>query len=105
MSRKRSSSSVVAALTLLCLPHALVAAFNVYDYMPSSFGSGGGSLVRRADVPEAGYYDPLDYGGYMLTVSFHPSLPSFTVSGGLSLVPPPPGYGCLFVWDHIKSSG
>jgi len=65
-------SSAVAMLTiplLLCLPHTLVAAFSIYDYIPSSLGSGG-SLVRRAEVPELGYYNPLDYGGYMMTVSF-----------------------------------
>lgn len=81
MTRKYSSlPPVAAALTiplLLWLPHTLVAAFSIHDYIPSALGSprfsgGGSALVRRADVPEAGYYNPLDYGGYMMTVSFSP---------------------------------
>ena len=93
MHTKRSLSYAIVALTLplsLCLPHTLVAAFRIYDYIPSSLGSlrssGGRSmLVRRADVPESGYYNPSDYGGYMMTVSFCflPLLCSSTLSGGL----------------------
>ena len=91
MNRRRSPSSTFAVLTiplLLCLPQTLVAAFSVYDYVPSSLRSGwlrdgvggGGSLVRRNGDAELGYYNPLDYGGYMLTVSFHssPSPPSLS---------------------------
>jgi len=87
MSWKRSPSSAIAVLTiplLLCLPQTLVAALSVYDYVPSSLrsgwlrgGVGGGSLVRRNGGPELGYYDPLDYGGYLLTVSSSPFLPGF----------------------------
>lgn len=69
---------------LLCLPQTLVAALSVYDYVPSSLrsGAGGWSLDRRNDIPEVGYYDPLEYGGYMLTVSA-PLSTFFLVPGGL----------------------
>jgi len=84
----RRSPSAVAVLTiplLLCLPQTLVAAFSVHDYVPSSLRSGwlrggvggGGSLVRRNSGVESGYYNPLDYGGYMLTVSFYSLLLPF----------------------------
>ena len=83
MHRKRSSSSAVAVLAiplLLSLPHTLVAAFRIYDYIPSAFGGvgsrSGGSLVRRDDLSQLGFYNPLDYGGYMLTVSLPPLQPS-----------------------------
>ena len=96
---------VAAALTiplLLCLPHTLVAAFSIRDYIPSAlgsprFGGGGSALVRRADVPEAGFFNPLDYGGYMMTVS-SPPLSAF--SGGLPLVPFL-GHGHLAIWDYV----
>ena len=110
MDGKRPLSSAVAVLTiplLLCLPHTLVAAFSIFDYIPSSLGrlgsSSGRSLVRRNDVPESGYYNPLDYGGYMMTVSLS-SLLSFTASGGLSLVPFS-GYGCFAAWGSVRSDG
>ncbi|KAF9783305.1 hypothetical protein BJ322DRAFT_145059 [Thelephora terrestris] len=74
MHREHLSASAALVLTiplLLCLPHTLVAAFSVYDYIPSSFGSpgtrSGGSLVRRDELSEYGFYNPLDYGGYMMT--------------------------------------
>ena len=78
MHRKRSSSSVAAALTiplLLCLPRTLVAALSINDYLLSSAGSfgskGGGSLAKRndSDFSQWGFYNPLDTGGYMITVS------------------------------------
>ena len=93
MSGKRSLSYALAALTLpllLCLPYTLVAAFSIYDYIPSNLGSSDGrsTLVRRADVPELGYYNPLDYGGYMMTVSFlfpQGRIAGYVVYVGLSL--------------------
>ena len=88
MNGKRSLSYALVALTLplsLCLPHTLVAAFSIYDYIPSSLGNLGSSdgrsrLVRRAEVPELGYYNPSDYGGYMMTVSFLLSFSTFPPS-------------------------
>ena len=87
MNGKPSLSCAVSALTLpllLCLPHTLVAAFSIYDYIPPSLGNlgtsdGRSALVRRAEVPELGYYNPLDYGGYMMTVSF--LLPQRPIAG------------------------
>lgn len=110
MHRKRPSTSAVAVLAiplLLCPPNTLVAAFGVYDYITSSLGSagtrsGGGSLVRRDELSEYGFYNPLDYGGYMLTVSFpllfSLALPPF--SGGLFLVFFS-GYGYLAFRDSV----
>ena len=105
MNWRRSPSSAIAALSiplLLCLPQTLVAAFSVYDYVPSSLRSGwlrggvggGGSLVRRNGGAELGYYNPLDYGGYMLTVSF------------LVFLPPPPPLSQIWVscrWGDVRS--
>ena len=105
----RRSPSAIAVFTiplLLCLPQTLVAAFSVYDYVPSSLRSGwlrgpaggGGSLVRRNEL---GYYNPVDYGGYMLTVSFPLSL-----SLSLSLSPLLPFLSRIWVscrWGDVRS--
>ena len=96
MNGNRPSFPAVVVLTIplfLCLPQTLVAAFNIYDRVPSSLrGLGyrsGGSLVRRSEVPAVGYYSPPEDGGYMLTVSA-PSLLLRAALGG-----PCPGYGHL----------
>lgn len=90
MHRKRSSSSLAAALTiplLLCLPRTLVAALSINDYLrssPGGFGSrGGGSLAKRndSDFSQWGFYNPLDTGGYMVTVSLFSFAPSFPFPG------------------------
>ncbi|KAF9642558.1 hypothetical protein BDM02DRAFT_3105500 [Thelephora ganbajun] len=74
MHGKRSLFSAVAIFTiphLLCLHHTLVAAAGIYDHIPSSlanlWSSSRESLARRNAVPGLGYYNPIDYGGYMLT--------------------------------------
>ena len=110
MNGKRSLSSAVAVLTiplLLCFPQAFAAAVNIYDYIPSrSLLSGGwrsgGSLERRTEVPGTGYYNPLDYGGSMLTVSsphfYLLSLLWWAAIGALSRTP-------VTSWDDVKSDG
>lgn len=104
MHGKRSSSSAAALAIplLLCLPNALVSASRLHDYTPSYSGGarqrGGGSLVRRDELSDLGFYNPIDYGGYMLTVS-SPSLSPLRytlspLSGGLFLVSFP---GCGYL--------
>src|SRR5258708_36348926 len=100
MPRKRStSSSAAVALAiplLLCLPHTLVTAFTIYDRIPSPLQAAESrnprSLVRRDELSEFGFYNPLDYGGYMLTVSSSSSFlssPPFNVLWLVALGAPP----------------
>ena len=101
MHRKRPSPSATAVLAiplLLCLQNTLVSAFGIYDYFHSSLGVGsrsGGSLVRRDELSQVGFYNPLNYGGYMMTVSF-PCFPPTPLHRSLAgWILPFPGYGYL----------
>lgn len=98
MNGKRPPSSAVAVLTiplLLLLPHTLVAALSSYDYTPSPLenlwlNDGRSTLARRADADPLGYYIPMDYGGYLMTVSCSLSLRFLLVPFGY--LPPCRGY-------------
>lgn len=75
--------------------------------MPSSLGGAGsrslGQLVRRDELSELGFYNPIDYGGYMMTVSLSPSS-SYALalfSGGSPSVSFP-GYGDLAFRDDVE---